>query len=132
MITQKKWLALQEWMATLEIDESDITEQYIIGSGSGGQNLHKTANCVLLTHSQSNIQIKCQESRSRETNRYMARRRLCEKIDHQKNEAQSKHQQQIAKIRKQKQKRKKRAVDKQNKEHQSQLKQSRRMPKASD
>lgn len=128
MTTQKKWQALQAWMSKLNIDENDITEQFIIGSGSGGQNLHKTANCVLLTHTKSNTQIKCQHSRSRETNRYTARKRLCEKIDEQQHQIQSKRQQQIAKLRKQKQKRKKRAVDKHNKQHKSQVKQSRKPP----
>jgi protein subunit release factor B len=128
MVTSKKWQSLQDWMAKLNIVDSDIIEQFIIGSGSGGQNLHKTANCVLLIHAKSNTQIKCQHSRSRETSRYIARQRLCEKIDEQQHDIRSKRQQQIAKLRKQKQKRKKRAVDKHNKQYKSKIKQSRKSP----
>ena len=96
MITAKKWLRLRDWMARLNIIEEDLKEQFIIGSGSGGQKLHKTASCVLLIHASSNHQIKCQHSRSREANRYLARQRLCEKIDEEINQANSKRQQEIS------------------------------------
>ena len=128
MITAKKWLRLRDWMARLNITEEDLKEQFIIGSGSGGQKLHKTASCVFLIHTNSNNQIKCQHSRSREANRYLARQRLCEKIDEQINEANSKRQQEISKIRKQKQKRRKRNKDVANKQHNSKKKQSRQPP----
>lgn len=129
MITKKKWLRLYEWMEKLGIHDADLKEQFIIGSGSGGQKLHKTASCVLLLHEKSNNQIKCQESRSRETNRYYARTRLCEKVDEKINQAQSKHQKEIAKIRKQKQKRRKRQKEITNKKHKSDLKQTRQPPR---
>lgn len=128
MITSKKWLQLKNKMTLLGIKEADLTEQFIIGSGSGGQKLHKTASCVLLNHEPSHIQIKCQQSRSRETNRYYARLRLCEKLDEQINKLQSKRQQDIAKIRKQKQKRRKRHKDITNKKHKSEKKQNRLPP----
>lgn len=128
MITSKKWLQLKNKMTLLDIKEADLTEQFIIGSGSGGQKLHKTASCVLLNHGSSHIQIKCQQSRSRETNRYYARVRLCEKLDEQINQIQSKRQQEILKIRKQKQKRRKRHKDISNKKHKSQKKQNRLPP----
>lgn len=129
MITQKKWQQLKTHMAQLGIFEDDLQEQFILGSGSGGQKVNKTANCVLLTHSKSGLQVKCQNSRSRESNRYYARKRLCDKLDQQINQEKSKHQQQIEKIRKQKQKRRKRHKDIADKKHQSQLKQSRQSPK---
>ena len=128
MISQKKWQRLQCWMDTLGIKEEDLKEQFIIGSGSGGQKLHKTASCVLLLHDKSNTQIKCQNSRSRETNRYYARMRLCEKIDEALNQEKSKRQQEIEKIRKQKKKRRKRHKDIADKRHKSQLKNSRKSP----
>lgn len=129
MISKKKWLKLQNWMNELQIFEEDLKEQFIIGSGSGGQKLHKTASCVLLIHAKSDNQIKCQSSRSRETNRYYARQRLCEKIDAKLNVEKSKRQQAIEKIRKQKQKRRKRHKDIADKRHKSKIKESRQSPK---
>src|SRR5262245_2265140 len=55
------------------IQESDLQEKFIVGSGPGGQNLQKTASCVWLKHLPTGIEVKCQKSRSREENRRIAR-----------------------------------------------------------
>ena len=78
MVNSDKWDKLAEWMEILHINEDSLIEKFIIGSGKGGQKLHKTASTVYLKHVPSGIEIKCQESRSREDNRYFARVRLCE------------------------------------------------------
>ncbi|MFW3145132.1 peptide chain release factor-like protein, partial [Legionella pneumophila] len=57
-------------MSNLHIYETDLSEKFIIGSGKGGQKLHKTASTVYLKHLPTGMEIKCQESRSREDNRY--------------------------------------------------------------
>ena len=67
-------------MAKLQIQESDLIEKFIIGSGKGGQKLHKTASTVYLKHVPTGIEIKCQYSRSRDDNRYFALERLCYKL----------------------------------------------------
>lgn len=128
VVSKAKWQKLYQWMIDLNIDEKDINEQFIIGSGSGGQNLHKTASTVLLCYDKKNIQIKCQASRSQETNRYYARYRLCEKIDELINDAKSQKQKEIEKIRKQKRKRKKRHKDIVDKKQKSALKSLRKTP----
>lgn len=128
MVSKEKWQRLHAWMETLEVHEEDLNEQFIIGSGRGGQNLHKTASTVLLNHQQTNTQIKCQHSRSQETNRYYARVRLCEKIDSQQNQENSKRQREIEKIRKQKKRRRKRQKDVQDKKHQASIKKLRKKP----
>ena len=99
MISQNKWEQLRTWMETLEIAEEDLIEKFIIGSGSGGQKLHKTASTVYLQHVPTGVEIKCQQDRSREANRYYARKRLCEKIEEMKLGEASKKQQAIEKIR---------------------------------
>ena len=53
----------------------------IPGSGPGGQKINKTSNCVQLKHIPTGIVIKCQESRSREENRRIARRLLVRRLD---------------------------------------------------
>lgn len=131
MITPKKWEKLKSWMKSLDILEQDLREKFILGSGRGGQNLHKTASCVELLHIPSGLIIKCQQSRSRETNRYYAYKRLCEKIEEKKYAEKSKIQQEYEKIRRQKRKRSIRAKQKmlEQKHHRSAIKTNRKKPR---
>ena len=78
--TQKKD-ALKERMLALHIYEEDLIENFILGSGSGGQKINKTSSCVQLQHIPSGIEIKCQRERSREANRFLAREELCKRIE---------------------------------------------------
>lgn len=134
MISPEKWLVLKEKMLALQINESDLQEKFILGSGSGGQKINKTSSCVWLKHLPSNIIIKCQESRSQEDNRYYARRRLCEKIEMQILNEKSKIKKEQEKIRRQKRKRSKRAKEKilKNKAQRSITKQRRQTPADND
>lgn len=109
MIYKDKWDALQAKMAELGISEDDLVEKFILGSGSGGQNLQKTSSCVYLKHIPTGIEVKCQKERSRDMNRFFARRELCEKIEAQVFQVKTKKMQEIAKLRRQKKKRSKRA-----------------------
>ncbi|KAK7741050.1 hypothetical protein SLS53_005115 [Cytospora paraplurivora] len=61
--------------------EEDITEAYLKGSGPGGQKINKTNSAVQLKHIPTGIVVKCQDTRSREQNRKLAREHLAEKID---------------------------------------------------
>ncbi|KAK2156090.1 hypothetical protein LSH36_222g04038 [Paralvinella palmiformis] len=61
--------------------ESDLEETFIRGSGPGGQKINKTSNCVMLKHLPTGIVVKCQESRSLDTNRVRARRHMQERLD---------------------------------------------------
>lgn len=112
MITSHKWQQLKDHMLELGISEADIQEKFILGSGHGGQKLQKTASTVYLKHEPTGIEIKCQESRLRDDNRFYARRRLCEKITELLSEEKSKRQQEIEKIRRQKRRRSRRAKQK--------------------
>jgi len=67
-------------MKQLGIDEDDLIEKFILGSGKGGQKVNKTSSCVYLKHLPTGIEVKCQQGRSRELNRYVARYELCEKF----------------------------------------------------
>lgn len=72
---------LENWMRRLGIFEEDLVEKFILGTGSGGQKINKTCSCVHLHHIPTGIQIKCQESRSRQMNRTLARALLCRRIE---------------------------------------------------
>lgn len=64
-----------------KIDENDITEAFLKGTGPGGQKINKTSSAVQLKHLPTGIVIKCQETRSRTQNRKIARRILAERIE---------------------------------------------------
>jgi protein subunit release factor B len=80
-ITSDKLAALEQRMAALGIAEADLLEKFVRGSGAGGQKINKTSNCVFLKHLPTGVCIKCQMDRSREMNRLLARRELCEQLE---------------------------------------------------
>lgn len=112
MINKDKLEKLTAWMIKLHINEADIIEKFITGSGKGGQKLHKTASTVYIKHIPSEIEVKCQESRSRESNRYFARVRLCERLHSLTSDEKTKKQQKIDKLKRQKKRRSRRAQQK--------------------
>jgi protein subunit release factor B len=107
-VSQAKREQLRQFMERLEVREEDLVEKFILGSGRGGQKVNKTASCVQLRHGPSGIEIKCQRSRSRELNRYYARKELCEQLEEQRLGAASRRRQAIEKIRRQKRRRSRR------------------------
>ena len=111
-ISKEKWDKLVQRMVNLNINETNLVEKFIIGSGKGGQKLHKTASTVYLKHLPSGLEIKCQYSRSREDNRYFARERICEKLHSILSNEKTKEQQRIEKIKRQKKRRSRRVKQK--------------------
>ncbi len=111
MAPSKKSLdLLAERMQKLKIYEEDLVEKFILGSGKGGQKINKTSSCVYLKHTPSQLEVKCQQDRSREMNRFLARKMLCEKIEETQNLEQKTAKQKIfEKVRKQKERRARRA-----------------------
>jgi peptide chain release factor len=105
IIKPEKETALREQMSRLGIKEEDLVEKFILGSGSGGQKINKTSSCVYLKHIPTGIEIKCQRSRSREMNRFYARRELCEKLEFALFKKESEKQREISKVRRQKKRR---------------------------
>ncbi|MBP8649926.1 MAG: peptide chain release factor-like protein [Bacteriovoracaceae bacterium] len=99
-------------MASLGIREADIEEKFIHARGRGGQKVNKTSACVYLRHAPTGIEVKCQESRSREANRFFARRLLSDKIEESLPGGKSARAKEIEKIRKQKRKRSRRTCAK--------------------
>lgn len=107
-----KWEELTARMVRVQLFEDDIVEKFILGSGSGGQKINKTSSCVYLKHVPTGLEVKCQQTRSRELNRLYARRDLCEKLEERLFQEKSTKQKEIEKIRRQKRKRSKRAQEK--------------------
>jgi protein subunit release factor B len=125
-----KWQELALRMEKLGIEEADLIEKFILGSGSGGQKINKTASCVYLKHIPSNIEVKCQRTRSRELNRLYARREICSRMEEILFKEKSTKQKEFEKIRRQKRKRSKKTKEKmlKNKKIRSEIKQLRHNP----
>lgn len=107
-VTQSKQNKLAARMKKLGVREQDLVEKFIRGSGKGGQKVNKTSSCVYLRHVPSGIGIKCQRERSRAVNRYLARKRLCDRIEERILGEKSAQRQKQEKIRRQKRRRSRR------------------------
>ncbi len=112
MIRKEKYEELESRMQRLGIREEDLIEKFILGSGSGGQKINKTSSCVYLKHLPTNTEVKCQRERSREMNRYYARKELCERLEEKQENIQLQKQQEREKIRRQKRRRSRRSKEK--------------------
>ena len=108
-ISSGKEKQLLERMQALGVREQDIDEQFVRSSGAGGQNVNKVSSCVLLHHRPTGTRVRCQKERSQALNRYLARRLLLDKIENAIKGEASDEAQRIAKIRRQKRKRSRRA-----------------------
>ncbi|HOW97156.1 MAG TPA: peptide chain release factor-like protein [Kiritimatiellia bacterium] len=127
MLSKPKSDQLVLRMAKLGVREHDLDEQFIRGSGPGGQKINKTSSTVWLRHRPSGIEIKCGRERSQVLNRYLARRELCDRLEEKILGAKSARQQAIEKIRRQKRRRSRRQKERMlaDKRHHSGIKQSR-------
>lgn len=96
----------------LHVLPQDIEEQFIRGSGKGGQKINKTSSTVLLKHLPTGIEVRCQKHREQSKNRLSAYKLLIQKIDERVRGKASLQAQKIFKLKKQKQKRSKRAKEK--------------------
>lgn len=113
--------------AKLRVFPQDIDEQFVRGSGSGGQKMNKTASTVWLKHLPTGIEVKCQDQREREANRMEAYRMLLMKIEEKILGKKSEIAQKVFKLRKQKKRRSRKAKEKMmdEKSHRGEIKENR-------
>ena len=112
MLTPNTIAHIKELMAEASVFEEDLEETFILGGGPGGQKTNKTSNVVRLKHEPSGLQIRFGETRSREDNRWLARRALAEKILEREQGRKSAAQQEREKKRRQKRRRSRRQKQK--------------------
>jgi protein subunit release factor B len=110
-VTTDKETQLAQRMAALGVREADIEESFVRSGGHGGQNVNKTATCVMLLHRPTGLQVKCQETRQQGLNRFLARRLLLDKIEALKNGFVAAERAKVEKIRRQKRRRSRRAKE---------------------
>jgi protein subunit release factor B len=73
--------ALTKRMRKLRLREEDLEEDFIRGSGPGGQKVNKTSSTVVLRHLPSGLEVRCQRERSQVMNRHWARVELCDRLE---------------------------------------------------
>ncbi len=99
---------IKEALARAGVDEADLDERFIVGAGAGGQKVNKTSSAVLLRHPPTHTVVKCQATRSREVNRWIARRLLADRLLERVAGEKSARRQAAEKIRRQKRRRSRR------------------------
>lgn len=67
------------------LNDKDLEEQMVRGSGPGGQATNKTNNCIVLKHKPTGIVVKCHMTRSATQNRKEARRLMIARLDEREN-----------------------------------------------
>jgi protein subunit release factor B len=70
-----------ERMKRLGIRDVDLAETFARSGGPGGQNVNKVSTAVTLRHRPSGISVTVQDSRSQAMNRRIARERLLDAIE---------------------------------------------------
>lgn len=125
---------LYKKMKQYGVKEKDLEEKFIRSSGKGGQRTNKVATCVYIKHIPTGIEVKCQRERSQAINRFLARRRLMDKIEALVEKKKTAEEQRIEKIRRQKRKRSKRAKEKilEHKKKKAEKKKLRKGPRPED
>ena len=111
-VSETKVEQLKRQMERFGVREEDLQERFVRSGGPGGQNVNKVATCVWLMHLPTGLEVKVQQERSQALNRFLARRLLVAKIEAQELGRLSAQQQRIAKIRRQKRRRSRRAKEK--------------------
>ena len=112
MISPETIEKIKTLMAEASVFEEDLEESFIMGGGPGGQKTNKTSSVVRLSHEPSGVAVKVGESRSREDNRWLARRMLAETILDNEHKRKSAARQKAEKIRRQKRRRSRRQKQK--------------------
>ncbi len=121
---------LAQRMAVLGVREADIEESFVRSGGHGGQNVNKTATCVMLLHRPTGLQVKCQTTRHQGLNRVIARGLLLDKLEAIRKARAAGERARIEKARRQKRGRSERAKQRilADKSRRATKKQSRRSP----
>ncbi len=108
-VSKKKLDDLADRMKRLGIQDKELVEKFILSSGRGGQKVNKTSSCVYLKYLPTGTEVKWGLERSRELNRFFARRELCERLERELLGKKSIKEQKMDKLRKQKKRRRRRA-----------------------
>src|SRR6266478_6069444 len=110
-VSPEKESQLTARMSALRVNEADLEEMFVRSGGHGGQNVNKSATCVMLLHRPTGLRVKCQTTRQQGLNRFMARRLLLDKIEKLRQGYVETERVRVEKIRRQKRRRGRRAKE---------------------
>ncbi len=110
-VSEGKIKQLRLKMTSLGVREEDILETFARSSGPGGQHVNKTSTSVHLIHIPSGISVTESRERSQSLNRFLARRKLLEKLE-EKSGTITAEMKKNEKLRRQKERRRRRRVKK--------------------
>lgn len=111
-VTTAKERMLAARMRKMGVREEDLHEKFVHASGPGGQKVNKTSSCVQLKHLPTGLLVRCQRERSQALNRFVARRKLLDRIEKMRQGFVTEEKRRVEKIRRQKRKRSRRAKEK--------------------
>jgi len=81
---------------TTRLPEDELEETFARSSGPGGQNVNKVSTAVTLRHRPSGLSVTVQDSRSQMRNRQLARERLFDAVQRQREDARRRKRAQAA------------------------------------
>ena len=108
MISPETISRIKALMDEASVFEDDLDESFILGGGPGGPKTNKTSSVVRLSHGPSGLSVRCGETRSRETNRWLVRRMLAEAVLARERGRKSEEQRRREKVKRQKRRRSRR------------------------
>lgn len=73
-------IQIVERLKALGVNDAEVDERFVRGSGPGGQKINKTSSTVWLRHRPTGVEVRCQRERSQTANRETAWWELCEKL----------------------------------------------------
>lgn len=72
--------SLRARFVSLRVRPDDVEEQFVRGTGAGGQKINKTSSTVWLRHRPTGVEVRCQRERSQSVNRLFAWQELADKL----------------------------------------------------
>src|SRR3954471_2473239 len=75
---------LRARFVSLGVQPDEVEENFIRGSGAGGQKINKTSSTVRLKHRPSGVEVRCQRERNQSVNRLLAWTELADRLEERK------------------------------------------------
>lgn len=73
--------SLRARFVSLGVHPGEVEEEFIRGSGAGGQKINKTSSTVRLRHLPTGTEVRCQRERNQSVNRLLAWLELADRLE---------------------------------------------------